>query len=386
MSSTPLQRTPLFALHQALGARFVPFAGWEMPVYYQGVVAEHRAVREKVGVFDISHMGKFTLWGPKLGSQFSRLLPTDLRSLRAGWGRYSVLLNEEGGIVDDLILYKHPPEAEQEHWSLIVNAATRSKDWDWLNRHLHGIPGITLQDDSPARVLLAVQGPKAEPALQPYLEGSLAQLKRFQHGQFRGQAGFSGEPIFVARTGYTGEDGFEVMLNPADGIHLWKQLIQAGVQPCGLGCRDTLRLEAALPLYGQDIDESTTPLEAGLAWLVNNPEEYIGKSALETQRQQGIPRQLVGFRLLERAVPRPGYPLYAPGSAAPIGRVTSGTYSPSLGCGIGLGYVDPGWAAVGSQLEVEIRGQRWLAEVVKRPFYRAQGSLQAAATPSGGKI
>ncbi|MCJ2541779.1 glycine cleavage system aminomethyltransferase GcvT [Thermostichus vulcanus] len=372
MSSTPLQRTPLFALHRALGARFVPFSGWEMPVQYQGVVAEHRAVREKVGVFDISHMGKFTLWGPELGSQLNRLLPTDLRPLPAGSGRYTVLLNPQGGIVDDVIFYQHPPQVEREHWSVIVNAATRQKDWDWLHQHLSGIPGVNLQDHSDTRVLLAVQGPEAEPALQPYLRGSLVDLGRFQHGQFKGKEGFSGEAIFVARTGYTGEDGFEVMLNLEDGIFLWEQLMQAGVQPCGLGCRDTLRLEAALHLYGQDMDETTTPLEAGLAWLVNNPGDYIGKLALEAQRNQGIPRRLVGFRMLERAIPRTGYAIWAAGSSDPIGRVTSGTHSPSLGYGIGLGYVNPDWTKVGSRLEIEIRGQHWPAEVVKRPFYRPQ--------------
>ncbi|MEN9220988.1 MAG: glycine cleavage system aminomethyltransferase GcvT [Thermostichus sp. BF3_bins_97] len=367
-----LQRTPLFAHHQALGARFVPFSGWEMPVQYQGVVAEHRAVRERVGVFDISHMGKFTLMGPGLGSQLNRLLPTDLSPLPVGSGRYTVLLNPQGGILDDVIVYKHPPEDEMEHWSVIVNAATCQKDWDWLSQHLQGIPGVRMQDHSPSQVLLAVQGREAEPALQPHLQGSLAELGRFQHGQFTGKEGFSGEAIFVARTGYTGEDGFEVMLNPGDGIRLWEHLMQAGVQPCGLGCRDSLRLEAALHLYGQDMDESTTPLEAGLAWLVNNPDEYIGKAALETQREQGIPRRLVGFRMVERAIPRTGYAIWAAGHPEPVGRVSSGTHSPSLGYGIGLGYVGPDWAKVGSRLEIEIRGQRWPAEVVKRPFYRSQ--------------
>jgi aminomethyltransferase len=176
----------------------------------------------------------------------------------------------------------------------------------------------------------------------------------------------------VARTGYTGEDGFELLLSPSDGRWLWEQLVQAGVQPCGLGCRDTLRLEAGFCLYGQDIDESTTPLEADLGWLVNNPAEYLGKAALENQRAEGIPRRLVGFRMLDRAIPRSGYAIYAPNSSQPIGRVTSGTHSPTLGYGIGLGYVDSTWAEVGSRLEIEIRGQRRLAEVVKKPFYRRQ--------------
>jgi aminomethyltransferase len=176
----------------------------------------------------------------------------------------------------------------------------------------------------------------------------------------------------VARTGYTGEDGFELLLSPSDGCWLWEQLVQAGVQPCGLGCRDTLRLEAGFCLYGQDIDESTTPLEADLGWLVNNPAEYLGKAALENQRAEGIPRRLVGFRMLDRAIPRSGYAIYAPNSPQPIGRVTSGTHSPTLGYGIGLGYVDSTWAEVGSRLEIEIRGQRRLAEVVKKPFYRRQ--------------
>ncbi|MEN9204167.1 MAG: glycine cleavage system aminomethyltransferase GcvT [Thermostichus sp. DG_1_6_bins_120] len=370
MPTSPLRRTPLFALHQAWGARFVPFAGWQMPVQYQGVVAEHRAVREGVGVFDVSHMGKFTLRGPELGSHLNRLVPTNLQTLPVGCGRYTVLLNPEGGILDDLIFYRHPPEAEDEHWSIILNAATRQKDWDWLNRHLAGIPGVQLWDHTQDRVLLAVQGPAAEAVLQPYFQGSLAELGRFQHGQFTGAAGFSGQAVFIARTGYTGEDGFEVLLQPEDGIHLWEQLMAAGVQPCGLGCRDTLRLEAGLHLYGQDMDETTTPLEAGLAWLLTNPGNYLGKAALETQQQHGIPRRLVAFRLLTRGIPRPGYAIWAERSSQPIGRVTSGTHSPSLGYGIGLGYVESAWARVGSRLQIEIRGQHYPAEVVKRPFYR----------------
>ncbi len=371
MGTTSLQRTPLFPFHQALGARFVSFAGWEMPLQYQGVVAEHRAVRERVGVFDISHMGKFELWGPELGSHLSRLVPSDLAALPVGSARYTVLLNPLGGIVDDVIFYRHPPEGELEHWSLIVNAATRHKDREWLQRQ--GIPGLELQDHTESQVLLAVQGPAAEEVLQPFLAGSLKALRRFQHGQFAPQkGGSSGARVFVARTGYTGEDGFEILLSPPEGCWLWEQLVQAGVQPCGFGCRDTLRLEAAFCLYGQDMDESTTPLEAGLGWLVNNPGDYIGKLALERQREQGIPRRLVGFRLLDRAIPRSGCAIYAPNSPEPIGRVTSGSHSPTLGYGIGLGYVDSTWAEVGSRLEIEIRGQRRLAEVVKRPFYRSQ--------------
>jgi aminomethyltransferase len=374
MSQTPLQRTPLFPLHQALGARFVSFAGWEMPLYYQGVVAEHRAVREQAGIFDISHMGKFTLWGPELGSHLSRLVPSDLSTVRVGSARYTVLLNPLGGIVDDVIFYRHPPEGELEHWSLIVNAATCQKDREWLQQQ--GIPGLELQDRTASHVLLAVQGPAAEEVLQPFLEGSLKALRRFQHGQFipkapQGESSAEAS-VFVARTGYTGEDGFELLLSPSDGRWLWEQLVQAGVQPCGLGCRDTLRLEAGFCLYGQDIDESTTPLEADLGWLVNNPAEYLGKAALENQRAEGIPRRLVGFRMLDRAIPRSGYAIYAPNSSQPIGRVTSGTHSPTLGYGIGLGYVDSTWAEVGSRLEIEIRGQRRLAEVVKKPFYRRQ--------------
>ncbi len=368
MSPTPLPRTPLFPLHQALGARFVSFAGWEMPLQYRGVVAEHRAVRERAGVFDISHMGKFDLWGPELGSHLSRLVPSDLGAVRAGSARYTVLLNPLGGIVDDVIFYRHPPEGELEHWSLIVNAATRHKDREWLQQQ--GIPGLELQDHTESQVLMAVQGPAAEEVLQPFLEGSLRALRRFQHGQFAPQKeGASGAGVFVARTGYTGEDGFEILLSPPDGCWLWEQLVQAGVQPCGLGCRDTLRLEAAFCLYGQDMDESTTPLEADLGWLVNNPGDYIGKLAIESQREQGIPRRLVGFRMLDRAIPRSGYAIYAPHSPEPIGRVTSGTHSPSLGCGIGLGYVDSTWAKVGSRLDIEIRGRRWPAEVVSKPFY-----------------
>jgi aminomethyltransferase len=365
-SSPQLHRTPLYSAHLEQAARLVPFSGWEMPVQYSGISKEHQAVREQAGMFDISHMGKFILRGTGLVDQLQRLVPSDLSALQPGMAQYTVLLNPEGGIVDDLILYYQGVDAAGvEQMTTIVNAATTEKDRNWLLTYLES-GQIQFDDLSSTFVLIAVQGPEAVRSLQAFVHEDLSQVPRFGHiiGTI------ANRPAFLARTGYTGEDGFEVMLEPENGVQLWQSLLAAGVTPCGLGARDTLRLEAAMALYGQDIDESTTPLEAGLGWLVHldRKGDFIGRSVLEQQKQEGVTRRFVGLRMEGRNIARHDYPIVHQGE--PVGQVTSGTLSPTLGYPIALGYVPSSLAKVNQALEVEIRGKTYGATVVKRPFYK----------------
>ncbi len=360
-----LLRTPLFEQQQALGAKCVPFSGWEMPVQFQGVLAEHQAVRSQVGVFDISHMGKFELQGSTVREQLARLIPTDITTLSPGASQYTVLLNPQGGVIDDIIIYFEGSEADQERWVVIVNAATTPKDRDWIQSHLEG---IELRDCSTSHVLLAIQGPEAVKCLHSWVNDDIDSLKRFQHSRVTLKDPDTTE-AFVTRGGYTGEDGFEVMVPAAAGVWLWQSLYSAGTQLCGLGCRDTLRLEAAMHLYGQDMDDDTTPLEAGLRWLVNSTVDYVGCEVLQQQQVQGVPRRLVGLQMKSRDIARHDYPIYH--GSDTVGVVTSGTKSPTLGYPIALGYVPPELSRVGTELEVNVRGKRAPAIVVKRPFYRS---------------
>lgn len=356
-----LFRTPLFELIQQQKARFTPFSGWEMPVQYQGVTKEHQAVRTNVGMFDISHMGKFALSGQNLISQLQTLVPSDLSRLQPGEAQYTVLLNSQAGIIDDIIFYN---EGEDKGF-LIVNAATTAKDKAWLLEHLPN--SLKLTDLSSDRVLLAVQGVKAVAILQSLVEGDLDSMKAFTHKQ----VSIYDRPAFIARTGYTGEDGFEVMVEPEVGQKLWQDLLKLGVTPCGLGARDTLRLEAALSLYGQDIDETTTPLEAGLGWLVHldSKGDFIGREILEKQKKEGVAKRLVGLQMEGRHIARHGYPVLSDDRV--VGEVTSGTFSPTLGRAIALAYVSTPLSKIGQKLEVKIRGKNYPAVVVKKPFYRS---------------
>ncbi|MEB3224504.1 MAG: glycine cleavage system aminomethyltransferase GcvT [Synechococcus sp.] len=357
-----LQRTPLHNLAVAAGARFVPFAGWEMAVQYTGLKAEHQAVRTGVGMFDISHMGKFQLVGENPIAAMQTLVPSNLGRLSAGQAQYTVLLNDQGGIIDDVIYYHQDPK----QGFLIVNAATTQKDWDWLTAHLT-TQGITLTDVSRDNILLAIQGPKAEATLQPYVDNlDLSTLGLFHHSQ--GQ--LFGETAFVARTGYTGEDGFEVMVAPTAGEKLWRHLSAAGVLPCGLGARDTLRLEAGLHLYGQDMDDATTPLEAGLGWLIHwqEKEDFIARDILQTQKTAGVKKRLVGLEMQDRGIARHGYPVLVAGET--VGIVTSGTLSPTLEKAIALAYLPVEFSKIAQTVTVEIRGKQYPAQVVKKPFYR----------------
>ncbi len=366
-----LSRTPLYSLAQELKARLTSFGGWEMPVQFAGISREHEAVRNAAGMFDISHMGKFTLQGKDLVSQLQRLVPSDLSRLQQGTAQYTVLLNPQAGIIDDIIFYYQGEDATGEQRGvLIVNAATTAKDKTWLLQHLNP-DEVKFQDISSKKVLIAVQGPKAIRYLQPLVQEDLAPIQAFGHIE----ATVLGKPAFIARTGYTGEDGFEVMVEPDVGIQLWQSLLHAGVTPCGLGARDTLRLEAAMALYGQDIDDTTTPLEAGLGWLVHldTKGDFIGREILEQQKSAGVQRRLVGLQMQGRNIARHGYQVRSTGAV--VGEVTSGTLSPTLSYPIALAYVPTQLASVDQQLEVEIRGKAYSAVVVKRPFYRSKNRL-----------
>lgn len=367
-NTLPLYQTPLYFLAQELKARLTSFGGWEMPVQFSGITTEHQAVRNAAGIFDISHMGKFTLTGKNLIAQLQYLVPSDLSRLQPGQAQYTVLLNPNAGIIDDIIFYYQGENSDGEQQGvMIVNAATTSKDKTWLLQHLD-TQAINFQDLSKEKILVAVQGPKAVELLQPFVEADLSSVKAFGHLE----ASILGKPAFLARTGYTGEDGFEVMLGPEEGVKLWRSLVEAGVIPCGLGARDTLRLEAAMALYGQDIDDTTTPLEAGLGWLVHldTKGDFIGRPILERQKAAGVQRRLVGLQMQGRNIARHGYQVLSAGVI--VGEVTSGTLSPTLGYPIALAYVPTQLANTGQQLDIEIRGKTYPAIVVKKPFYRSQ--------------
>jgi aminomethyltransferase len=400
-SNALLRRTPLHGAAQAAGGRMVPFAGWEMALQFAGLVAEHRAVRQDCGLFDISHMGVISLRGDAVKDALQALVPTDLHRIGPGEACYTVLLNERGGVRDDLIVYdrgwisssadnssaaSNSPAANDSpsvndsqsannshELLLVINAACAEEDTAWIRSQLEA-QGITVAERKGDGVLLALQGPRAASRLEALAGVSLANLPRFGHRELRLAGGASGAAaaaqVFVARTGYTGEDGFELLLEREAGIALWQQLVAEGVAPCGLGARDSLRLEAAMHLYGHELDASTTPLEAGLGWLVHleMPKPFIGRQVLERQSAEGPSRRLVGLKLRGRAIARHGYPVLADGQ--PVGVITSGSWSPSLEEAIALAYVPAGLARLGTELAVEIRGKAEPAVVVKRPFYR----------------
>ncbi len=361
-TSNQTTRTPLYDLIIQQQARMTEFAGWEMPVQFSGLKPEHRAVRESVGMFDISHMGNLFLSGNNLIEQLQYLVPSDLSRLSPGESQYTVLLNPQGGIIDDFIFYYQG----DNQGLAVVNAATTEKDKNWLLKQLENT-SIQLQELSQKPVLLAVQGPQAIATLKPLIDkGDISSLKAFEHTEVL----LFGESGFVSRTGYTGEDGVEMMLPASAGRKLWETLIAEGVTPCGLGARNTLRLEAALSLYGQDLDDTTTPMEAGLSWLVhlNRKGDFIGRDALAKQKSEGVERRLVGLEMQKRGIARHDYPILSEGEK--VGIVTSGTLSPTLGKAIALGYVPTSLSKVGQSLEIDIRGKQYPAQVVKKPFYR----------------
>ena len=364
MSATPLKRTPLYQAHVKAGARMVPFGGWEMPVQYTGIIEEHRTVRAAVGLFDVSHMGEFEVEGPGALAALQRLTTNDVAALQVGQIHYSLLCYPNGTIVDDLTVYR----MGDARYLLTVNAGNIDKDWAWVTEQTRDVKDARWRNASEGTGLIAVQGPKAEA-----LVGRLADRDVTRIGYYRFERGTVAEvPTLISRTGYTGEDGFELYA-PADQTEkLWTALLAPGrgdgVAPIGLGARDTLRLEMKYALYGNDIDETTNALEAGLGWVVKPAKgDFTGREALETVRAEGVRRKLIGLEMTERAVARHGYPVLKDGGA--VGSVTSGSYAPSADKYIAMAYVETALAGAGTGLAVEIRGQAKPARVVKTPFY-----------------
>jgi aminomethyltransferase len=349
--SATLRRTPLYEEHRSLGARLVPFAGWEMPVQYAGVIEEHRAVRERAGIFDVSHMGELTVDGSGAHAFLQGVLSNDLDRIGAYQAQYTLLTNERGGIVDDLIAYR----LGTHRYLLVVNASNREVDFAWLKER--EVSGSDVRDVSDEYGLLAVQGPNAIAKL------GLPPAPAFTFAE----AEIEGVPTMVNRTGYTGEDGCELLCMAEDAGVLWDAVLARGIVPCGLGARDTLRLEACYPLHGNDISEATDPISAGLGWTCALGKEFTGAAELRRIKEHGPERRLVAFVMEERAIPRHGMPIEGGGE------VTSGTHSPMLDVGIGMGYVPAGTAAVGTELTIDVRGKPRTARIVKKPIYKREG-------------
>ncbi len=367
-----MKHTPLYKLCLDHGCKMASFSGWELPMQFSGVLKEHEAVRQNAGLFDISHMGVLYLEGNNPKDLLQQLVPTDLNRIGSGEACYSVLLNEQGGIIDDLIIYDiETKENQKECLLIVINAACAESDTLLLKRKLEP-KGIKITDAKDNGVLLALQGPKSQQILENLCETSFSGLPRFGHRYLKIQPkGFeSSSSIFVSRTGYTGEEGFELLLTAEAGKAVWSQLIMDGVTPCGLGARDSLRLEAGMHLYGNDMNETTSPFEAGLGWLVHleMQTQFCGREVLEQQAKEGIKKRLIGLKLLERGIARKGYPVLHQGAV--IGEITSGAWSPTLKEPIALAYVPSKFTKNGTVLSVEIREKKHSAKVVKKPFYR----------------
>jgi aminomethyltransferase len=367
--SESLERTPLYDEHVRLGGKIVPFAGFEMPVQYpDGISAEHRAVRQRAGLFDVSHMGELYVRGPRALDLIQHVSVNDASRIEVGQAQYSAMCLESGGVIDDLLVYRYP-----DRYMLVVNASNVAKDRDWIEGQARAFD-VEIEDASDSVALLALQGPAARGILAPLVsfDVDMVTYYRFRDGEV------AGVPATVSGTGYTGEDGFELYL-PAEGaLDVWRALLSggsaAGLVPAGLGARDSLRLEMAYALYGNDLDEEHTPLEAGLGWVTKlDKGPFLGREALRAQKEAGVPRKLVGLTVSGRGFPRPGYTILAAGEA--VGHVTSGTVSPSLGVGIALGYVPAESATPGTRLEIDARGRPLDAVVVQPPFY-TQGSIR----------
>ena len=369
MMNNALARTPLHEEHLRAGGRMVPFAGYEMPVQYRrGIRAEHHAVREGAGLFDVSHMGEFEVRGAQALDLVQWLTTNDAGRIEVGQAQYSLLCDEAGCVLDDLLVYRF-----EDRYLLVVNAANREKDWAWVARHAARFD-CRVRDISDQTALLALQGPRAAAALARLADADLEAV-----GYYRFTTGdVAGVPAMVARTGYTGEDGFELYLDAGDAARVWRALLDAdgtsGVEPAGLGARDSLRLEMGYALYGNDLDEEHTALESGLGWVVKPGKgDFCGREALVRQKSDGVARRLAGLRLLERGFPRPGYEIVAKGEV--VGTLTSGTVSPSLGEGIAMGYLPAALATLGTRVAVRIRRADVPAVVARPPFYR-HGSIR----------
>lgn len=362
---TELKRTPLYPVYAEYpGVRCIDFGGWELPVQFSGIQKEHEAVRRQAGLFDVSHMGEFIVTGKFAQIFLQQVTTNDVSKLVDGQAQYTLMCYPDGGVVDDLLVYR----ITADRYMLVVNASNIDKDFDWLREHLIG--DVTLQNQSGETALLALQGPEAESILSKLTESPIGELKPFH---FMERAEISGIPALVSRTGYTGEDGFELYAEAGQAAALWKAVMAAGephgLVPAGLGARDTLRFEAKLPLYGQELSDTISPLEAGVGFFVKlDKERFIGKDALLRQKEGGLKRKLVGIEMMDRGIPRTHYPVYA--DDRQIGEVTTGTQSPTLKLNLGLALIETEYAALGTEVSVGIRGKQLKAQVVKAPFYK----------------
>ena len=369
MPDAPLRTTPLHDRHLAAGAKMAPFGGWDMPIQYTGILDEHRAVREAAGLFDVSHMGEFRVRGPGALALVQRLVTNDVSKLSDGQAQYAVLCHNGGGAVDDLLVYR----LADDDVLLVVNAANIEGDWAHVAAEAEAAGlDATLANESDEWALLALQGPTAFDAFQRATGLDVSDVPYYHFRPMEGGAVFGAERAIVSHTGYTGEQGLELYLSPNAAGRAWDALVEAGATPAGLGARDTLRLEAGYCLYGHELDRDTTPLEAGLGWVVKpDAADFVGRDALVRQKADGVPRKLVGLVVEGRGIPRAGYPI-VDGEGAEIGVVTSGSQSPTLGQGVALGFVpnDASYTAVGTELGVSVRGRVLPAVVTKPPFHK----------------
>ena len=358
--TSPLKRTPLYRTHTGLGARMVPFAGWEMPVQYRSILAESRAVRSAAGSFDVSHMGRLYISGPDSPGLLDWVVTADAASLRVGRARYGLICNDVGGIIDDTVFYRRA----EDSYLLVCNAGNREQVISWFRTWVgQGYPDVRIDDATEETAMIAIQGPSAAGDLERVSGVETSGMRPFSYSETE----VDGAHVFVGRTGYTGEDGFELVVGASDAPRIWDALASQGSVPCGLGARDVLRLEAGLALHGNDIDPTTTPLEAGLGRFVRLEKEFVGVDVLRRQSQGGPRRRLIGMVLEGRSIARAGYDILTQDS--PVGLVTSGTLSPALDRSIAMGYVGSDFASPGQMLTVDIRGRRAEAQVVPLPFY-----------------
>jgi aminomethyltransferase len=372
MTDTPvveLKKTPLHARHRASNARMVPFAGWDMPVEYSGITAEHMAVRTRAGLFDVSHMGEIEIAGKNALAAVQRVSCNDASRLDVGQVQYSALLTPEGTFVDDILVYR----MATSHFMLVANASNVRKDFAWITEQIKAVGGAAAVDTSSRYALIALQGPASQGTLQPLTGLDLSQLRYYWFGY--GEV--AGARVTISRTGYTGEDGFEIFVPPNMADRVWQALLESGrsaeVLPCGLGARDTLRLEAAMRLWGNDIDESTSVVEAGMGWIVGwGKESFIGDAVLREQKERGVGRKLVGFEMVDRGIARHGHRVVS--GDRPVGVVTSGTQTPFVKKAIGMAYVPVEMAPVGAEIGIDIRGRLSTARVVPLPFYKRRVS------------
>jgi aminomethyltransferase len=356
-----LKRTPLHDAHVRAGARMVPFAGWEMPVQYEGVRQEHMAVRTKAGLFDVSHMGEIATTGPRAADFLQHLLSNDIRKIAPDGAQYALLCRDDGGVLDDLFTYRLAPSGGEERFLTVVNASNAASDFEWFRRQAEGFDGVEVADRSAGYAMLALQGPDALAILTGLIDGDAP--PRFRHADVV----VAGVPALVCRTGYTGEDGVELLVEPSGATAVWDALLAAGAAPAGLGARDTLRLEVCYPLYGNDLSTERTPIEAGLKWACALDTEFVGAERLREQAARGPDEKLAPFVFTGAGIPRPGCAVLHGGE--PAGEVTSGTLSPSMDVGIGMAYVRADLAEPGTELTVDVRGKQRAARVSKKPLY-----------------